>query len=80
LQKRKKMQTISITPDYNNGRLSFELPEELKNREIVIQIIVKEKQSGHVVMKSEQIDLVRAFAGIGKKSGLNLSKEDWYKQ
>jgi hypothetical protein len=74
------MYTISITPDYKNGRLSFDLPEELRNREIVIQIIVRDKEGELSETKPEQIERVRTFAGLGKKSGLSLNKEDWYQQ
>jgi len=74
------MQTISIIPDNKNGRFFFELPENLKNREIVIQIILKEPQKAAADINEEAISLVRSFAGIGKETDLSLSPEQWYLQ
>jgi len=74
------MQTISILPDFKDGRLSFELPEELKDREIVIQIIIKDKPQQAKESKESVLAAVREFAGIAKNATTNPDENAWYLQ
>lgn len=73
------MQTITITPQLENGRLYFELPDDLKDLEITIQLIVK-KDKTKSLKKEERLEKIRAFAGIAKKSCYEPDAEEWYKQ
>ncbi|MBE0638203.1 MAG: hypothetical protein IH598_06775 [Bacteroidales bacterium] len=70
------MQKNSILPDFKDGWLSFELPEELKDREIVIQIIIKDKPQAKE-SKESVLAAVREFAGIATT---NPDENAWYLQ
>jgi len=73
------MQTITITPQLENGRFYFELPDDLKDSEITIQLIVK-KDKTISLKKEERLQKIRAFAGIAKESRYEPDVEEWYKQ
>ncbi len=73
------MQTITITPRLENGRFYFELPDDLKDSEITIQLIVK-KDNTNLLKKEERLEKIRAFAGIAKESRYEPDAEEWYKQ
>jgi hypothetical protein len=73
------MQTLTIIPQIENGRFYFELPDDLKDSEITIQLIVKKEK-----IESEKIEgrltQVRAFAGIAKGHNYETDSAEWYKQ
>jgi hypothetical protein len=73
------MQTITIAPRLENGRFYFELPDDLKDSEITIQLIVK-KDKNKSLIKEERLEKIRAFAGIAKESRYEADAEEWYKQ
>ena len=73
------MQTITITPQLENGRFYFELPDDLKDSEITIQLIVKNDKTKSL-KKEEGLEKIRAFAGIAKESRYEPDAEEWYKQ
>jgi hypothetical protein len=73
------MQTITITPRLENGRFYFELPDDLKDSEITIQLIVK-KDKPDSLKKEKMLEKVRAFAGIAKDSRYEPNAEEWYQQ
>lgn len=74
------MQTISIIPDFKDGRFFFDLPEDFKNREIIIQIILKEPSKSAKQITKEHLSMVKSFAGIGKTSDFRQNPEEWYLQ
>ncbi len=74
------MQTISILPDFKGGRFSFDIPDELKDREIVIQIIIKDKPQSANQSQESIIEAVRKFAGIAKDVPANSDESSWYLQ
>jgi hypothetical protein len=80
LQKHTNMQTISIIPDFKDGRFFFDLPEDFKNREIIIQIILKEPSKSAEQITKERLSIVKSFAGIAKKSDFRQNHEEWYLQ
>jgi hypothetical protein len=73
------MQTITITPRLENGRFYFDLPDDLKDSEITIQLIVK-KDKTESLKKEDKLEKIRAFAGIAKESRYEPDAEEWYKQ
>ncbi len=73
------MQTITITPHLENGRFYFDLPDDLKDSEITIQLIVK-KDKTESLIKEERLEKVRAFAGIAKDARYEPNAEEWYQQ
>lgn len=73
------MQTFTITPQVENGRFYFELPDDLKDSEITIQLIVKKEKAEQHRIK-DKLAQIRAFAGIAKDSGYESNEEEWYKQ
>jgi len=73
------MQTITITPRLENGRFYFELPDDLKDSEITIQLIVK-KANSETLKNEDRLEKVRAFAGIAKDSRYEPNAEEWYQQ
>lgn len=73
------MQTFTITPQFENGKFYFELPDDLKDSEITIQLIVK-KQKPKTHKNKDRLAQIRAFAGIAKDSGHESNEEEWYKQ
>ncbi len=73
------MQTITITPRLENGRFYFELPDDLKDSEITIQLIVK-KDKTKLLKKEDKLEKIRPFAGIAKESWYEPDAEEWYKQ
>lgn len=74
------MQTISIIPDFKDGRFFFDLPDDFKNREIIIQIILKEPGRYTEQITKERLSVVKSFAGIGKNSDFRVNPEEWYLQ
>ncbi len=74
------MQTISIIPNFKDGRFFFDLPDDFKDREIIIQIILKEPAGSMEQITKKHLSLVKSFAGIGKKSNLRFNPEEWYLQ
>lgn len=73
------MQTITITPHYENGRFYFELPDDMKDSKITIQIIVNERDP-ESLKHDDKLQKVRAFAGIAKDSRYEPGAEEWYQQ
>lgn len=73
------MQTITITPRIEKGRFYFDLPDDLKDSEITIQLIVK-KDKTESLKKEDRLEKIRAFAGIAKESRYEPDAEEWYKQ
>ena len=73
------MQTITITPQFENGRFYFELPDDLKDSEITIQLIVKKAKSKPEEIK-KRLEKVKAFAGIARDSDYEFDKDEWYNQ
>lgn len=74
------MQTISIIPEFKDGKIFFDLPEDFKNREIIIQIILKEPAGFVDQISKERLCAVKSFAGIGKNANLICNPEEWYLQ
>jgi hypothetical protein len=73
------MQTITITPRLENGRFYFDIPDDMKDSKITIQLIVKKENVGSL-KKEDRLEMVRAFAGIAKDSRYKPNAEEWYKQ
>lgn len=73
------MQTITITPRIENGRFYFDLPDDMKDSEITIQVILK-KDKTESLTKEERLEKIKAFAGIAKESRYEPDAEEWYKQ
>jgi len=77
------MQTITITPQIENGRYFIELPDDLKNRDLIIQIIVKGETGNTFIGRKEnsnKLEKVKAFAGMAKNSTYLADQELWYQQ
>ncbi len=77
------MQTITITPQIENGRYFIEVPDDLKNRDLIIQIIVKgqsEKKSPTQDFSTNKLEKIKAFAGMAKNSTWLADEELWYRQ
>ena len=73
------MQNIIITPQIENGRFYFDLPDGLKGSEITIQLIVKKEKNKQQEIQ-ERLDKVRAFAAIAKDTTYEPNNNDWYNQ
>ena len=73
------MHTITITPQFENGRFYFELPDDLKDSEITIQLIVKKEKNKQQEIQ-ERLKKVRAVAGIAKDSFYEPEADEWYNQ
>ncbi|MFP4471908.1 MAG: hypothetical protein ACLFPE_14585 [Bacteroidales bacterium] len=73
------MQTITITPHYENGRFYFELPDDMKGSKITIQIIVN-KADPESLKNEDKLQKVRPFAGIAKDSSYQPNAGEWYQQ
>jgi hypothetical protein len=73
------MQTITITPQLENGRYYIDLPDQLKDTEFTIQIILKQEK-----LKPESpreiLEKIRVFAGIASDSDIQIDKSEWYQQ
>ncbi len=74
------MQTITITPQIENGRFLIDLPENLSDAEFVIQIIVKKVGKDQPQLRKNKIDMVRSFAGIARVSNYLPDEAQWYHQ
>ncbi len=73
------MQTMTITPEFENGRYYIDLPDQLKNTEFTIQIILKQEKI-KPESPDEKLDKIQAFAGIASSSDIQTDKSEWYKQ
>jgi hypothetical protein len=73
------MQTMTITPQLENGRYYIDLPEQLKDTEFTIQIILK-KEKVKPESPREKLEKVRTFAGIASGSDIQIDKSEWYQQ
>jgi hypothetical protein len=77
------MQPITITPQIENGRYFIDVPDDLKNRDLIIQIIVKghsEKKPPIQDFLTNKLEKVKAFAGMAKNSTYQAEREQWYQQ
>ena len=77
------MQTITITPQIENGRFLIDLPENFSDAEFVIQIIVKNakmERKDQPQLIENKIDKVRSFAGIARDSNYLTDEAQWYQQ
>ncbi len=78
------MQTITVTPAIENGRFFIDLPENLIQTDIMIQIIIKKittKTRKKVkTSKEAKLEQVRKFAGIFKNSTYEVKADEWYMQ
>ena len=79
MQNLKEMQTLTITPHIENGRFYFELPNDLKDSEVTIQLILKKTHPENFDTE-EKLAKIRAFAGIAKESGFEPGDAEWYQQ
>ena len=73
------MQTITITPQQENGRFYFELPDNLKDSEITIQLIVK-KDKFKPLKIEDRLKNIRAFAGLANDYSYEPNEQEWYQQ
>nr|NQU89963.1 hypothetical protein [Bacteroidota bacterium] len=73
------MQTITITPQLENGRFYIDLPEDLRDVEFTIQIIVNKAEPISSSVQ-EKLNKIRPFAGIVSDSRYYGDKTEWYLQ
>jgi hypothetical protein len=73
------MQTLIITPQFENGKFYFELPDNLKGSEITIQLVVK-KDKTESSKNEDRLEKIRTFAGIGKDAIYEPDANEWYNQ
>ena len=69
---------ITITPQYEKGRFFIDLPDELKDRELFIQIILKgkiENKDTAPELPENRIAKVRCFSGIAKEATIFADEE-----
>jgi hypothetical protein len=71
------METMIITPQIINNQYFFTIPDELKEQDIEIRIIIHYKPHKNKLKKSDNIS---KFAGIFKNSKYVPLKNDWYGQ
>jgi hypothetical protein len=78
------MQTITITPQIENGRFFIDLPEKVLNSDFIIEIVFKKEgiQTENQKVESPQARMkkIRSFAGIAKSSDFNTANDQWYQQ
>lgn len=73
------MQTITITPQLENGRFYIDVPEYLVESDFTIQIIVKKTKTESSPVQ-ERLAKVKSFAGIASNSKFTIDKTEWYHQ
>lgn len=78
------MQTITVTPQIENGRFFIDLPDKVLNSDFIIEIVFKKEEKQAKNQKQESVEkrikMIRSFAGIAKSSTLNTENEQWYQQ
>ncbi len=73
------MQTITITPQLENGRYYIDVPDGFTDAEFTIQITLK-KEKIETALVQEKLEKIRAFAGIAASSNIKIDKSEWYQQ
>ncbi|OQX72364.1 MAG: hypothetical protein B6D64_15225 [Bacteroidetes bacterium 4484_276] len=73
------MQTMTITPQLENGRYYIDLPEQLKDTEFTLQIVLK-KEKAKQESPREKLEKVQSFAGIASGSDIQIDESEWYQQ
>jgi hypothetical protein len=73
------MQSITITPQLENGRHYIEMSDEFADADFSIQIIVK-KEKAEPEVTLEKLEKICAFSGLASDSGIQMNKSEWYQQ
>jgi hypothetical protein len=73
------MQTITITPQLENGRYYIDMPDEFADADFTIQITLK-KEKVETEVTLEKLEKIRAFAGLASDSDIQINKSEWYQQ